>query len=194
MSHDHIADVMSVDAWARLPEDEQGELVDGQLVEEEMPDAAHETVVVFLIRVFGAWLAGRGFVLSSGVKYALAPKHGRKPDLSVFLPGGVVPPRRGPVAHPPDIAVEVVSSSPEDRRRDRVKKLREYGAFGVRFYWLIDPEARTLEVLELGRDTHYTHVLDAEQGTIDVPGCAGMQLDLDALWQEIARLDPGDEG
>ncbi len=188
VTHDHSASMMSVDAWAQLPEDEPGELVDGQLVEEEMPDAAHEIVVLFLGGAFRAWLAGAGFVLSSGVKYALTATRGRKPDLSVFLPGGVVPPRRGPVGHPPDIAIEVVSSAPEDRRRDRVKKLREYAAFGVRFYWLIDPEARTLEVLELGAEGQYTHVLGAEQGSVDVPGCAGMTLDLDVLWEEIDRL------
>ncbi len=44
---------------------------------------------------------------------------------------------------------------PRDRRRDRIEKLREYAAFRVRWYWLIDPEARSLEILKLGDDGHY---------------------------------------
>lgn len=183
-----LAQSLTVEAWARLPEEDLGELVDGLLVGEEMPDAAHETVVLFLGSLFRAWLAGQGFVLPSGVKFALSPRRGRKPDLSVFFPGGNVPPRRGAVREPPDVVVEVISASPDDRRRDRVEKLREYARFGVRFYWLVDPEARTLEILELGPVANYTHVMDAIEGSLEVPGCPGLVLDLDALWREVERL------
>jgi Uma2 family endonuclease len=179
---------LTVEAWARLPDDALGEFVDGFLVGEEMPDAAHETVILFLGALFKTWFGGKGFVLTSGVKYELSAQRGRKPDLSIFFPGGNVPPRRGVVRTPPDIAIEVISASPDDRRRDRVEKLREYARFGVRFYWLLDPEARTLEILELGAAGNYVHACDATAGSVDVPGCLGLTLDLDALWAEIERL------
>ena len=43
---------------------------------------------------------------------------------------------------------EVLPISPgrENARRDRVKKLRVYGKFGVGEYWVADPEARTVEI------------------------------------------------
>jgi Uma2 family endonuclease len=95
------------------------------------------------------------------------------------------------VRRPADVFVEVVSSAPSDVRRDRIAKADEYAAFGVRFYWLIDPEARTLELFELGTQGRYTRALGATKGRIDVvPGCAGLALDLDALWSEIDRLGP----
>jgi Uma2 family endonuclease len=183
---------MSLAAWAALPEDEPGELVDGMLVEEEVPDLTHETAVAWLLASIRVWaLARGGFAFGSEAKYALPRNRGRKPDLSVFLPGRPPPPRRGAVAVPPDLCVEVVSPSPSDRRRDRVTKLAEYAAFGVRWYWLLDPEARTLEVLELGAGGHYIHALGATDGTIDeIPGCPGLALDLDDLWREIDRLGP----
>lgn len=183
---------MTFAAWTTLPEDEPGELVDGQLVEEEVPDAIHEVVVVWIIRVLGGWIIRRGgLVLGSEAKFAVSPPRGRKSDASAYLPDSRKPPRRGVIAVPPDVMVEVISSTPRDARRDRVDKLHEYAAFGVPFYWIIDPQERTLEILELGADGRYVHALAAADGCVDrVPGIEGLTLDLDALWTEVERLGP----
>jgi Uma2 family endonuclease len=64
----------------------------------------------------------------------------------------------------------------------------DYAAFGVRFYWLLDPALGALEIFEL-QEGRYTRVLAAVEGTIDsVPGCAGLVLPLDELWTELRRL------
>ena len=84
--------------------------------------------------------------------------------------------------------VEVVSPTPQDGRRDRVEKLYEYAAFGVRWYWIVDPRLRTLEILKLGDDRHYAHVLSASDGAIEMPGCEGLTIDLDELWREIDEI------
>ena len=94
---------------------------------------------------------------------------------------------------PPDIPVEIVSERPRDQRRDRVvEKLDEHAAFGVRRHRLVDPQARTVEILE-PHDGRYLHVLGATVGRVeDVPGCPGLVLDLDALWapgDEVSRED-----
>lgn len=180
---------MSIEQWQQMDEDQPGELVAGRLEEEEVPDSTHEVVVSVLLRVLMAWAEiHRGFVLGSETRYALTERRGRKPDISVFLTRDRKLPRRGAVTTPPGAVVEVVSPSPRDRRRDRVEKLREYAAFGVACYWLVDPDARTVEVLLLGPDGRYVHALDAVDGVVDVPGCEGLTLDLDALWRELDDL------
>ncbi len=183
---------MSVTDWAKMPEDEPGELLDGQLVEEEVPDLVHETAVSWLVGLLRAWIIARGgFVFGSEGKFVVGHRRGRKPDVSVFFPGAAVLPRRGAVRVPPDIVVEVISPTPRDRRRDRVEKPDDYAAFGVRYYWLIDPEERSLEILALGPDGKYARALGAVSGRIaDVPGCDALVIDLDELWAEIDRLGP----
>jgi Uma2 family endonuclease len=193
----HPGEAMTLEEWAAMPEDDEGELVDGVLVEEEMPDLTHETVVAWLVQTLRSWLIPRrGFVFGSEAKFAVAARRGRKPDLTVYLPGCPPLPRRGLVRVPPDIAVEVVSPTARDRRRDRIEKAGDYAAFGVRWYWLVDPARRSLDVLALG-DERYEPVIAASTGVVEyIPGCDGLVLDLDELWAEIDRLadvEPDDE-
>ncbi len=89
------ARAMTLEEWAALDEEVEGELVDGILEDEEMPTFLHEIVVAWLIRTLHTWARRRrGLVASSETKIAVGPRRGRKPDLSVYLPGGSAPPRR----------------------------------------------------------------------------------------------------
>lgn len=188
---DPAAAAMTFEAWASLPEDEPGELVDGRLVEEETPDLAHECVVAWLVCALKLWMRGRGgFVFGSEGKFAVAPRRGRKPDVTVYLPGNKKPEARGVVRTPPDIAIEVVSPTPRDGRRDRIEKAHEYAAFGVRWYWIVDPALRAIEILERGPDGRYVVAGGQGEGRLeDLPGCEGLVLDLDDMWAEVDRLE-----
>jgi Uma2 family endonuclease len=179
-----------LEQWADLAEDEAGELVDGTLAEEEVPDPVHELAVTLLVLLFGNHLIDKGgFVFTSDVKLAVRASRGRKADVTVYLPGGQRPPKRGLLRSPPDLLVEVVTPTPRDERRDRVEKMADYQAFGVRYYWLVDPALGSLEIFEL-RDGIYAKVVGATAGRIDIPGCPGLQLDLDAFWSRLAELGP----
>lgn len=180
---------MTLEQWGALDEDVRGELVDGVLAEEEMPSVVHEALVYWLLMLLGPYYRGRGgLVFASGVKLAVRHERGRLADVVCFAPGSA-PEKHGVVHVPPEIVIEVVSPSPADERRDRIEKPDDYAAFGVRYYWLVDPELRGFEVWELGADGRYVRALSAVSGKLDrVPGCDALVVDLDALWAEIDRL------
>ncbi len=181
---------MTLEEWAAQDEDEEGELVDGRLVEEEVPSFLHEAIVAWLIRTLSAWaLPAGGWVFGSEAKFAVGPRRGRKPDVSVFPAGSTAPYGRSSLGRtPPGIMVEVITARPRDARRDRVEKLRDYSLFGVGSYWLVDPRQRTLEVLLLASGGCYQIALAASEGAHAGPGCEGLVIDLDALWAEVDRL------
>jgi Uma2 family endonuclease len=80
----------------------------------------------------------------------------------------------------PDLVVEVIS--PASRRHDRVTKLQWYASIGVPEYWIVDPDARTLERLTLTGE----HYLIAEVAAEDTDFCPasfpGLAIPLGDLW------------
>jgi Uma2 family endonuclease len=179
---------LTLDEWRDLPEDVPGELVESRLVEEEMPDPWHELIVAWLAPILGNW-ADDAIVLGSETRFALSSTHGRKPDLTVYL-GGRRPPARGVVDVPPDIAVEVVSPSPRDQRRDRQDKMVAYAAFGIPFYWIVDPQQRCFEIYGRSEANTYAARVQAAGGIVQpVPGCPGLAIDLDAMWAKVDSLN-----
>ncbi len=185
---------ITLEAWADMDEDEPGELVDGQIVEDEVPTNLHEAVVAWLMRTLGAWAVSRGgWVFGSEHKLAVSAQRGRKPDVSLYLPGVRLSAKASLSRRPPDVVVEVISPRPRDAHRDRVDKLAEYAAFGVRAYWLIDPQTRIVELLELGTDGRYAIARTASSGTVDVEGLPSFALSIDELWAEVDRLAQDDD-
>ncbi|WP_394834020.1 Uma2 family endonuclease [Pendulispora rubella] len=180
---------MTIEEWATLDEDVGGEFVDGYLEDEEMPSFLHGLVNGWLVENLRRWARRRGgFVASSDAKYAVSATRGRKPDAAVYLDGRR-PTAEGLIHDPPDLVFEVVSHNPRDARRDRIHKLQEYAAFGIKLYGLIDPALRSLEVFELGADGRYVRAVGASEGCVsNIPGCGVLLLDLDELWREVDDL------
>lgn len=181
---------MTLEEWAELDDEVEGELVDGVLEEEEVANFLHEIVVSWLNARLEAWVRRRrGRVSGSETKMAVGARRGRKPDLSVYLPGGMPALQDTLVRVTPHMVVEVVSPRPRDMRRDRVDKLRDYARSGIPYYWIVDPQLRSLEIFERGGDGRYAVALAAARGRVRVPGCQGLALDLDALWEWVDEAE-----
>jgi Uma2 family endonuclease len=178
---------MTLDEWANMQEDEDGELVDGYLVEEEVPSIRHESAVTWIVLAVGPWLKARGGrIFGSEVKFRIDDRRGRKPDLSIDLGRARAIDDAPLQTRMADIVVEIVTPTPRDERRDRVEKMTDYARAGARWYWIVDPALGSFEVFELTERGTYARVLAATEGVVgDIPGCEGLSLDLDAMWSEL---------
>lgn len=82
----------------------------------------------------------------------------------------------------PDWACEVLSPSTE--RLDRVRKLPVYAREGVRHVWLVNPSARTLEVLRLEGGRWVVVATHGGDDPVRAEPFDAIELDLGALWGE----------
>ena len=181
---------MTVDEWGDLDEDIEGELVDGVLEEEEMATFLHEIVVMWLAQILRSWVRRRrGYVAGSEAKIAVGTRRGRKPDLSVYFRGKAPALADTLVRTPPHLVVEVISPRPRDARRDRVEKTSDYARAGIGYYWILDPQLRTLEILELEANARYRVAVARSRGRLRIPGCPGLVLNLDDLWAEVDEAE-----
>ena len=55
---------------------------------------------------------------------------------------------------PPLLVIEVVSPGEIQRERDYIAKRMQYQDSGIPEYWIVDPQTRTILVLELRGDTY----------------------------------------
>jgi Uma2 family endonuclease len=178
-----------------MPDGENYELVDGQLVERNMGAES-------------SWIGGRlhsrldlfceehglGWVWPADNGYQCFP-HAlslvRRPDVSFIragrLSGGQLP--KGHVRIPPDLAVEVVS--PNDLAYEIEEKLEDYQKAAVRLVWVIHPESRTVSVYRSDGSASRLHEDDELTGEDVIPG---FRCQVGSLFPPIAKAErPGTE-
>lgn len=139
-------------SWTRgdvlgLPDDGQRyELVDGELLVTPSPRGVHQRAVLALALVLGPWIQehGVGALALSPADLDFGAGQLLQPDLFV----GAIRNGQEPVEWEdfgvPILVIEVLS--PATARYDRVVKRRWYQRAAVPVYWVIDLDARIVEV------------------------------------------------
>ena len=139
------------DDLAAMPDDgKRYELIEGVLVELTSPLRVHALLARWLFRLLDreASTKGLGEVYFAPVDVVLSPTNVLQPDLLFIAKDRLHIFNRAYVEEPPDLVVEILS--PSTGARDRTIKAELYARFGVREYWMVDPETRGLTILVLG--------------------------------------------
>ena len=141
--------------YKSLPESEtkRYELLDGELLMAPSPSTYHQRIVRRLAHILGDFTERRGLgevflapldvVLGEGEEREVA-----QPDLFFISKEREKIIAEQEIQGAPDLVVEVTSPATEDRDRHYKKTL--YARHGVREYWIVDPDARKVEVFALG--------------------------------------------
>jgi Uma2 family endonuclease len=129
-----------------LPEDgNRYEVVRGELLVTPAPRAWHQELIRRLTNALSGYLDAErvGHLFVSPADISWGPDTLVQPDLFV------VPPEQARTldwARMTNLLLVVEVLSPASRRADRFSKRLEYQRHRVPFYWLIDPDSRSVEV------------------------------------------------
>jgi Uma2 family endonuclease len=151
------------------------ELIDGEIYMSRAPSLTHQITLQNFLMAMGSYLTDNPIgIVVPGPGVIFDDFNGVIPDIIFFRNE-----RRAEIASgdrlngAPDLAVEIISPGAENRRRDRVLKLHLYGRFGVKEYWLVDLENRSVEVYQLrgeGLELASTFSGDDEMTSSVLPG------------------------
>jgi Uma2 family endonuclease len=132
-----------------MPEDGNlYELIEGELFVSRAPSLTHQGVVVSLLFVFTQYLRenpignvwpGPGVIFSdfSGViPDVIYIGNERQKEIATSAR----------VSGAPDLIIEILSPGAENERRDRHAKRQLYRKYGVKEYWIVDPEKKAIQV------------------------------------------------
>ena len=152
--------------YLKTADDERYELLDGKLVTSPSPREIHQYTLGRLFLQLGTFVYGRnlGKVYCSPFDVVLSETDVVRPDL-LFVSStrtGII--TADNVQGAPDLVIEILSPVTADR--DGTLKLDLYARHGVREYWIVDPDARTVMLLWRGR------------GRFDVVGIYGAEQSL----------------
>lgn len=172
---------LDYDDYCAIPADgKRYELLDGQVHVTPAPSPLHQRASKRLQRLLEAYFeeSGRGEVFDAPIDVILTPHDVVQPDLVVVTDPGLVS-RRG-IEGPPTLVVEVLS--PTTTPYDRTTKAQRYAVLGIPHYWLVDPEARTVECFRRHEAAYQLVGAFGPDDTLTHPDFPGLRLALATLW------------
>ena len=131
------------------------ELIDGEVYMTPSPSRKHQQAlgnIYFAVRTF-AEERDAGEVYFAPFDVVFDERNALQPDLLFVRKDRLKLIGHAHVKGAPDLVVEVLS--PSTASYDRETKLQVYARAGVSEIWFVDPERRTVEVLNLGADKRY---------------------------------------
>jgi len=170
---------------AEMPETNQPcELWEGQLIMSPAPSFYHQKVALRFYKALDAWVAVRqlGEVIASPIDMVLSPHCTVQPDVA-FIAQDRRAIIQDVIRGPADLVAEVVSLG--GRNRDRIEKRDLYEQYGVKEYWIIDPEAETVDLLSLVNSRYELVTRSGSGQTVASRLLTGFEISVDHLFRGV---------
>lgn len=146
-----------MEVYKMLPEGTLAELIDNTIFMSPSPVRNHQKVLQQLLRKLGDLVEDRGigeiFVSPFDV-YLDEHSNAVQPDLVVVLNQNqnIIDPK-GHIHGVPDLLVEILS--PGNKDHDLIRKKELYEKFGVKEYWIVDPDTKLAIVYQFRNSKYY---------------------------------------
>jgi Uma2 family endonuclease len=144
-----------MEVYEMLPEGTLAELIENQIYMSPAPVSAHQKLLFkiasILTEVVEKKEKGEVIIAPFDVKLD-SSKNAVQPDITVILKTNPNQIQDGKYAGVPDLLVEVLS--PGNKDHDLITKKDLYERFGVKEYWIVDPDTKLALVFSLQRQSY----------------------------------------
>ncbi len=175
-----------------INDDVRRELYHGEIFIMPSPIIEHQEIILrlaFLLMTWARQFGGQAFI--SPLDLYVSQQVYFIPDLVFYgaqkMASGEVKrdPKRFHLA--PDLIVEILSNS--TAINDRVRKYRAYAEFGVPFYWIVDPAARTFHAFRLENGRYVDEAVLGGDEAWSPALCPGLDVSLTEVFGGPAPLE-----
>jgi Uma2 family endonuclease len=168
--------------YVQLPDDKRYEIVEGELFLVAAPHLCHQRILGKLWTLLYTHAKDNhlGEVFLAPCDVVLSEITVVQPDL-LFVSGehqGILTDAN--IQGSPDLVVEILS--PSTKQRDLGLKRNLYARYGVLEYWIVDPDAKTVEVLSLTETGFRTHSIVPRTGLLRSPLFPALNLALNDIF------------
>lgn len=172
----------TIEDYRKLPEGDRHQLIEGALVLTPSPSTKHQWILGRLFLVLSHYAEQRGGrVFQAPLDVYLDPRNAFQPDLVYVSADREAIIREDGIHGPPDLVVEVLSAG--SQAFDRGQKRDVYYNSGVLEYWLVDPEAETVEVLVRGEGGYVLHGTYARGASLSTPAFPDLHMPVTELFR-----------
>ena len=174
--------------YDNMTPDQKIEFIDGEVILHSPARNRHLDVTMLTAKLLHTFVAlHRLGTVKSEKCLCVFPRNDYEPDIVFFGPEKVASLTPDTMKFPvPDLAIEVLSSSTEDR--DRGVKFEDFAINGVGEYWIIDAVTQTVEQYVLV-DAEYELRVKSSSGRLCSIMIAGLEFKIEAMFDEQKSLN-----
>ena len=168
--------------YLKTSDDERYELLNGELVMPPAPLTGHQMISIALASRLYLFVEekGLGTVVAALTDVVLSDTDVVQPDVLFVSSQRIHILTRENIQGAPDLVVEILS--PATSERDRTIKLDLYAQHGVKEYWIVDPDAKTIMVMLRGEGGLEVAGLYGEGQTLRSPTLKGFSVALEEVF------------
>ena len=177
---------LTYEDYEKTSDDERYELIDGELIALTAPDRDHQGILLtlaYLITDFLRQVNNLGRLYAAPRDVYLSDTDIVQPDLLFISNKRLVIDTERPVRGAPDLVVEV--PSPSTANRDWTTKRQLYARHGVKEYWIVDPDARTVTLMLLTEDSLDVSGVLGEGDTLESSVLAGFSAGVTEIFRSV---------
>jgi Uma2 family endonuclease len=168
--------------YLQLPGDKRYEILEGELYVVPAPNTRHQRISKRILNALIRQIEekGLGEVFNAPYDVIFSEENVVQPDILFVRKERMTIIGEANLPAAPDLAVEILS--PSTRKKDLAIKRKIYAKFGVQEYWIVDPDANTVEVLTWKESGYITAGIFAESERLASPLLTELDLPLDKIF------------